>query len=253
MICNNGFETDLSVEWNNRSGIWDNSAAHGGNYSVRRDPDSSNTFNVVNSKTAIPVTSGKVYTLRGWVKNEATQGTVAMGVRLINAAGGTAGYLWQYAEPGTDWTQVELNFVIPADVRSVAVNLRMYEDVDGSAWFDDLYLAESKITVPLFAPGYPKLGVRTATTADVKVQSDRDGTVYYVVLDAGTAEPSAMQVKMGHNAAGEPLSAQKSGSVPILANTEGMLTLQQLTASASYEVYLVAEDAGGSLQLSAAR
>ncbi|WP_029100335.1 immunoglobulin-like domain-containing protein [Brevibacillus thermoruber] len=103
---------------------------------------------------------------------------------------------------------------------------------------------EAKAAV--FASGEPT-AVTGASTGDLDVTADLDenGTVYYVVVPAGDAAPTAAEVVAGTASGGA--TAVASGQLSVTAGTQATATESGITAG-SYDVYFVAEDANGNVQ-----
>ena len=131
---------------------------------------------------------------------------------------------------------------------------------DMSTWFHDFNVMNSilyymkgysaiwkyQLTTIAFTTGYPYTANLSNTNLDIKVKADKDGKAYYVVLaDAATA-PSAAQVKAATDASGTAVTL--SGNTSVYANSEGNFYVEGLTASTSYDIYVVAEDNSANLQ-----
>ncbi|MDF2661632.1 MAG: hypothetical protein K0Q94_4423 [Paenibacillus sp.] len=91
-VYNGGFETAKATDpvipdgWHMRVGVWDRTTARSGSASAKLNPDAGNSWNVINTSVGreMPVTSGRQYTLSGWVKNGSTAGSVELGIRQID-------------------------------------------------------------------------------------------------------------------------------------------------------------------------
>ncbi len=130
--------------WAMRAAVWDQTVARTGQYSAKLVPDANNTFNVLNTDApkAIAVTPGHRYVLTGWVKNSATAGSVALGVRQVDASGGSTSYLWTEADRTGDWTKVEVEFTALPQTKTVWIYFKLDQAANGAAWIDDLELSE---------------------------------------------------------------------------------------------------------------
>lgn len=151
-VYNGGFEKQAAAGggpdgWLMRAGVWDQTVAHSGQYSAKLNPDANNTFNVLNTDTpkAIAVTPGHRYTLSGWVKNGATAGSVALGVRQVDANGVTVTYTWTEAGKNSDWTKTDVTFNVLPQTKTLWVYFKMDQAADGPAWVDDLELREVQL------------------------------------------------------------------------------------------------------------
>jgi hypothetical protein len=84
------------------------------------------------------------------------------------------------------------------------------------------------------------------TTANLLGTSDEAATGYWVVLPGPSATaPTAVQVKAGQNSVGSAVASGKSGSAAMTAATAKTFALTGLTASTTYTICLMAEDASG--------
>ncbi len=90
------------------------------------------------------------------------------------------------------------------------------------------------------------------------LDSNKSGTIYYVVVEEGAEPPSVEQVKEGKNANG--YSALTSGNVelndpdvPIEVGVDGASCLPYLENGSPYDVYLVIEDQNGFTPQNASR
>lgn len=101
---------------------------------------------------------------------------------------------------------------------------------------------------PVFVGGYPQVENVTDDTADLRVQADEDATAYYVVLAEGADAPGAAEIKAGTDAGGQPIAADRKGSIALTAGTDGMANITGLTTETAYDIYMAAEDDAGNLQ-----
>jgi hypothetical protein len=98
-------------------------------------------------------------------------------------------------------------------------------------------------TPPTFINGYPKFAEIEDISADLSLRIDEIGDVYLVVLDDGATEPTAAQIKAGKDANDANVAANRKHTETFTtANAEQTVTLNSLTPSTSYDIYLVAED-----------
>jgi len=149
LVYNSSFE-NMSVGWarpdgwSMRAAVWDQTVARTGQYSAKLVPDANNAFNVLNtdSPKAIAVTPGQQYLLEGWVKNSATAGSVALGIRQVDANGGTTSYVWTEAPQLNDWTKVEVAFTALPQTATVWIYFKLDQAANGAAWLDDLELSK---------------------------------------------------------------------------------------------------------------
>jgi hypothetical protein len=95
------------------------------------------------NKWSIPVTAGKEYVLSGWIKNSSSAGAVELGIRQVDAAGGTVGsYTWTKTINNSDWTRYEVIFVASPQTKTVQAYFKANQTVNGPAWADDLHFRE---------------------------------------------------------------------------------------------------------------
>ena len=101
---------------------------------------------------------------------------------------------------------------------------------------------------PTNASGYPKADTVTTDGFTVRVKTSEAGRAYYVVLADGASAPTAAEVKAGTASGGGAVLA--SGSIALVANTEGSDAVSGLTDGTAYDVYVVCEDSNSNLQSS---
>lgn len=115
-----------------------------------------------------------------------------------------------------------------------------------------LDVATNDPDMPVWATGFPQMHNISDITAQVRVRIDRNGRAYAVVVPEGAAAPTPGEVKAGQSAGGgEPVSS--GANLNLLANQEGTISLAGLSPSTNYDVYVVAESSGSTLQASAAK
>ncbi|GAA3413615.1 carbohydrate binding domain-containing protein [Paenibacillus hodogayensis] len=147
LLANGGFEKATALGtapegWVMRQGVWTRDASHTGDYSVSLLPDPSNIWNIIASGI-IPVQAGNKYALRGWVKNGSATGEVAIGLRQSNNNSSTTiSYTWKPVQTSSNWTLYELEIMPAPNAQYVQVFLKMDQQTNGAAWFDDLYVEE---------------------------------------------------------------------------------------------------------------
>ncbi|MEF3313052.1 DUF4838 domain-containing protein [Paenibacillus sp. GYB004] len=147
---NPGFETiapggPYPDGWQTAGGVWDSGTAHGGSRSIRLDPEPANAFHVIYTGATkwIPVVPGQKYQVKGWIKNNSTNGNVSLGVRQINASNGSISYSWHPgALPSSDWTPYTVTFTAAPTARYVSIYFKSDQQTDGPAWLDDVSIEE---------------------------------------------------------------------------------------------------------------
>ena len=96
-------------------------------------------------------------------------------------------------------------------------------------------------TAPVFTSGYPKVENIDATQADLAVNMDEAGTVYYVVVPDGSTAPTVEEVVAGTDYGTVTLAAH--GTIDVLAgSTAYSATITGLADKTDYDIYVVAED-----------
>jgi len=158
-IYNPGFEQQAAAEnapdgWSLYNGAWDAAMKHSGQYAVKLVPDANDPFNVLNTHLTrgIKVIPGQKYELSGWVKNSATAGSVALGIREVDASGVSVTYTWTEAAQNSDWTKLDVTFTAQPNTKTIWVYLKMDQAANGPAWLDDLELID--VTNPVYNPGF---------------------------------------------------------------------------------------------------
>lgn len=201
-VYNGGFEkqaagTNRPDGWYMRAAVWDKETAHSGNASVRLNPDANNPFNVfesnyrrADSSLMIPVTPGRAYILTGWVKNSATIGSAALGVRQVDANQVSVVYNWFETEPDSDWTKVTGSFVPLPQTTAVQVYFKLDQQADGAVWLDEVELVEapllSEVSAGPLAAGQPVTATSTSSGSIYLVPSVTEAT-YEAIEAAGTS------------------------------------------------------------------
>jgi len=102
-------------------------------------------------------------------------------------------------------------------------------------------------------PVFTTIDIRTieAFKVDIKVEVDKDGDSYLVVVPAGSTAPSSVQVRNGQDSTGTPVPAGHADTVPTVANVENSpdtFVAINLTEVTDYDVYVVSEDAFDNVQ-----
>jgi len=144
LLPNPGFEAvnlqgNGPADWTLRQGIWSEDS-RSGLYAAALQPDPGNNWNVINS-ALIPVEDGYRYAWSGWVKNEADQGSVTVGLRESYANGATSiRYIWSSVPYSEDWTFY--SGVVEPSPAAQHIQLYLMSDTgtNGTAWFDDGYI-----------------------------------------------------------------------------------------------------------------
>ena len=102
---------------------------------------------------------------------------------------------------------------------------------------------------PEWSATYPKIGLITTTTVDTKVKITENGVVYGVIVPSGDPAPTSSQVINGQDGSGSSVPTGHYGLVPAITETEETITFTNLITDSSYDIYLVAEDIYGNVQL----
>ena len=103
-----------------------------------------------------------------------------------------------------------------------------------------------QVNVPVtWTSGWPKADTQTASGFTVHANTNVSSTAYYVVLASGSTAPNSSQVKAGQDNTGS--AALKTGSITCsAASTNYSTAVTGLSSTTTYDVYFVAQDAGGS-------
>src|SRR5690606_34213823 len=100
---------------------------------------------------------------------------------------------------------------------------------------------------PVFTGASPNIFNVTSNSATLRAQLNEPGTVYYVLVASESQAPSNEQVKAGQQETGEPAL---SGSFNVdTASTDVDYLIPDLIGNTAYDLYVVAEDELGNLQL----
>jgi hypothetical protein len=104
----------------------------------------------------------------------------------------------------------------------------------------------------LFNNNYPSLASISIQSFDLKINANRDGKYYYVVVQDGEQTPSNAQIKSGSRFNNSP-AAVSGNAVISLANTDYLSTVSGLQPNTSYDIYVIAENYYGTTQASATK
>jgi hypothetical protein len=99
---------------------------------------------------------------------------------------------------------------------------------------------------PEWAATWPQAIPLSSTSLSVRAKTNEAGAAYYVVIPDGAPAPTAIQVAVGTDSTGTPVTA--SGTLPLTANTEATAPVGNLSPNTAYDVFFVAEDAVPNLQ-----
>lgn len=105
----------------------------------------------------------------------------------------------------------------------------------------------SDILAPVSETGYPKADNISSESFDFSNKIDEVGKTYYVLLPAGSTEPTIAQIKAGLNA--NDTAALQSGLLDITdASQVSVKTFTGLALDTSYSVFSISEDSNGNIQ-----
>lgn len=158
IVVNGGFEDgavgELPTAWM-RNGRISTDKPHSGKQCGVHAANPTNGWNMFDTASAnyIPVKTNQTYRLSGFCRNTVPSGTVALGIRLIDAANKTIGYSWRTVNPNVQtWSEYGLDFKTTFNTTAVGVYLKLGEDVQsGEAFWDDISIAETEEVIPWFA------------------------------------------------------------------------------------------------------
>jgi endonuclease/exonuclease/phosphatase family metal-dependent hydrolase len=106
---------------------------------------------------------------------------------------------------------------------------------------------QNDVTAPVNISGFPKIDNVLSNGFDFSTQINEIGKTYFVLLPAGSAKPSAAQIKAGLDANG--ISALQAD---VINNTDASLisikTITGLTLNTNYTIFSIAEDNYGNIQ-----
>jgi len=98
-------------------------------------------------------------------------------------------------------------------------------------------------TAPVFVNSTPEIYGIHSTGFTVSVSINEKGTVYYVVLDSGSVQPSITQIIAGQDADGNTLTPNRTGAIGVgIAYDAFSAGVFNLEIASPYEVYFVAAD-----------
>jgi PKD repeat protein len=103
-------------------------------------------------------------------------------------------------------------------------------------------------TTPDWAATYPKLGTIDKNDADFLLEITSTGDGFFVVIPHGDPAPNSEQVQYGTDASDVPVPSGFADFGTLSENIEAILSAHNLVASTTYDVYFVAESAGGAVQ-----
>ena len=122
---------------------WTQEETHSGQYAVAIDPEA---YPSLLYSSPIPVEQWKTYRMSAWVKNDASTGTLSVGVREINAQGSSIRYIWEQTTPLSEWTIYSIEFPPTEQTKHVGLYFQATEkdgeSIDGTGWVDDFRLEE---------------------------------------------------------------------------------------------------------------
>ncbi|HBC93168.1 MAG TPA: hypothetical protein DCZ10_09810, partial [Pelotomaculum sp.] len=175
-------------------------------------------------------------------------------VASVAAMGYMTGYPDQTFQPGKPVTRAEAISTLDrakAGSTDVAVNkpavVPAVIDDKNPATGVTRQAGSTNITPPSFYSTYPKLSNGTSTSVYLLVRINENGKAYFVVLDSGSAAPTAQQVRAGQDSKG---NAVLSGSIALSGDDKGTVIINELEKSKTYDIYVVAEDTMYNLQSS---
>ena len=133
-------------------------------------------------------------------------------------------------------TTVNVTLTLPSPTKTGSLSDTSLVVIDGVA--------------PKLISGYPKVGTKTETTADVVLKLDEAATVRYVLVqkDAANVVPTVYEVLNMTGAAmtGAAITSTAiNGTLTAIANTELTTTIRGLTANTDYTMYIAAKDTVG--------
>ncbi|WP_433833258.1 choice-of-anchor J domain-containing protein [Flavobacterium anhuiense] len=108
---------------------------------------------------------------------------------------------------------------------------------------------DKDILAPVYSSGYPKAANILGLSFDFVSKINEIGKTYYVLLPAGSAEPTVAQIKAGQDANGA--AALQSGVFDVTnSDQEYVKSFTGLPLSTAFSVFSVSEDVVGNVQAS---
>ncbi|MDH5731811.1 MAG: cadherin repeat domain-containing protein, partial [Gammaproteobacteria bacterium] len=111
-------------------------------------------------------------------------------------------------------------------------------------WFEKIFqidVTDVDEIPPVFESGFPLVDNIGESEAELKIQMNELGTVYFVIVESGADAPTAQQVRNGLNASNGFAALKGSFKVEYAAPTITAFTIQLAEAS-NYDAYIVAHD-----------
>lgn len=122
-----------------------------------------------------------------------------------------------------------------------------FKDINGVAVNSaSVHFIVEDFFAPEFVESYPVLENIGETIFDIKVQATENATVYYMLVENGETAPTAAEIKAGTNYGSVQLV--KAGNKQVLAKTNEVIVVNELTSCVSYDIYLTLEDNAANLQ-----
>lgn len=160
-----------------------------------------------------------------------------------------------------DGENIALNYIISEDKQTIKSSPVQYlngtsyhlvlndglKDIDGVVINSaSVHFTVEDFFAPEFVESYPVLENIGETTFDIKVQATENATVYYMLVENGETAPTAAEIKAGTNYGSVQLV--KTGNKQVLAKTNEVVVVNELTSYVSYDIYLTLEDNAANLQ-----
>lgn len=165
LLVNPGFESGLTG-WSTSQGTAvysiDNMTLYSGFFSCRGVETGIGSLGRLYQDVTNITSSGNQYQISGWIKTSGVNGSVVIGLDYVDADGWTPedGYVYEigYVSGTQDWTFFQSDWLILPPMPSDAQALWFLFDFNngaGTAWFDDVSLTVSGITIANEVVGVP--------------------------------------------------------------------------------------------------
>ena len=166
---------------------------------------------------------------------------IVMGFNGTNLVAATSSYLTSGSFSLTCPTGTAINKIEVRALNNTAIT-SLIGDYNSTANVGNINLVGMADTAaPIFTLGYPKVSGINSTQADLEVNLDEAGTVYYIIVPDGAAAPTAAEVFAGVDYGSVKKVA--SGTITeIPALTVKKATLTGLTDKTNYDIYVIAQD-----------
>ena len=153
-----------------------------------------------------------------------------------------------YLPSNASWQEYTVKVKAPSNAVKMNFEIRTYKNA--TVYWDDLSMVDitpADNNPPAWTTGFPKASCVEDTHGTFLVNLDKPGKVYFIVVPAGSAAPTAAQVKAGADYGSVSVMAKDTIEVSQANSTVGY-TFTGAQPNTSADVWFVAEDNSGNLQ-----